>query len=93
MSKANTKKIIPCHLQEVFNPLNQYNMKLNASKYIFGVTSTKFLSHMIISKGIEADPAKIKAVADIPAIKSKKHIKKLNGMIVALNRFITKVND
>ena len=77
----------------MFNKLDKYNMKLNAAKCIFRVTSAKFLGHMITSRGIEVNPAKISAVADMQPPKTKKQIHKLNGMIVALNRFISKALD
>ena len=34
-------------LRETFATLKQYQMKLNPSKYVFGVTSGKFLGFMV----------------------------------------------
>ena len=34
-------------LQEIFNTLRSYNMKLNPSKCVFGVTAGKFLGFMV----------------------------------------------
>ena len=34
-------------LQEMFNTLQSYNMKLNPSKCMFGVTTEKFLGFMV----------------------------------------------
>ena len=34
-------------LQETFNTLWSYNMKLNPNKYVFGVTAGKFLGFMV----------------------------------------------
>ena len=51
-------------LQETFNTLRQYNMKLNPSKCAFGVASGKFLGFMVSHRGIEANPEKIKAIID-----------------------------
>ena len=34
-------------LQETFNTLRSYNMKLNPSKCVFGVTAGKFLGFMV----------------------------------------------
>ena len=36
-----------CDLQEIFNTLRSYNMKLNPSKCVFGVTAGKFLGFMV----------------------------------------------
>ena len=52
-------------LQETFDIFKRYNMKLNPSKYPFGVSSGKFLEFMVLHKGIEANSEKIKAVLDM----------------------------
>ena len=52
-------------LQETFNTLRQYNMKLNPSKYAFGVSSGKFLDFMVSHRGIEANPDKIQAILNM----------------------------
>ena len=41
-------------LQETFDTLRQYNMKLNPSKCTFGVSSGKFLEFMVSNRGIKA---------------------------------------
>lgn len=46
-------------LVEVFDTLRRYMMKLNPTKYAFGVTSRKFLVFMLNQCGIEANPEKI----------------------------------
>ena len=52
-------------LQETFDTLRQYIMKLNPSKCAFGVSSGKFLGFMISHRGIEANPDKIRAILDM----------------------------
>ena len=52
-------------LQETFNTLRQYNMKLNPSKCAFGVSSGKFLDFMVSHRGIEANPDKIQAILNM----------------------------
>ena len=46
-------------LQETFDTLRQYNMRLNPSKCAFGVSSGKFLGFMVLHRGIEENPDKI----------------------------------
>ena len=46
-------------LQETFDTLRQYNLKLNPSKCAFGVSSSKFLRFIVSHRGIEASPDKI----------------------------------
>ena len=52
-------------LQETFDTLRQYHMKLNPSKYAFGVSLGKFLGFMVSHRGIEANPDKIQAILDM----------------------------
>ena len=46
-------------LQETFDTLRRYNMKLNPSKCAFRVSSGKFLGFMVSHRGIEVNPGKI----------------------------------
>ena len=43
-------------LQETFNTLRSYNMKLNPSKCMFGVTAGKFLGFMVSQKRYKGQP-------------------------------------
>ena len=43
-------------LQETFNTLRSYNMKLNPSKCVFGVTAGKFLGFMVSQRGYRSQP-------------------------------------
>ena len=44
------------HLQESFELLRTYGMKLNPLKCAFGVSSGTFLGFMVTHRGIEANP-------------------------------------
>lgn len=50
------------HLEETFELLKRYIMKLNPEKCAFGVCSGKFLGFMVSHRGIEANPKKIWAI-------------------------------
>ena len=52
-------------LQETFNTLRSYNMKLNPSKCVFGVTAGKFLGFMVSQRGIEVNPEKVLAILEL----------------------------
>jgi ribonuclease HI len=68
-------------------------MKLNPSKCAFGVSSGKFLGYMASSKGIEANPEKIRAVLEMQSPKTTKQLQQLTGRLAALNRFISRSTD
>ena len=59
-------------LQETFDILRQYNMKLNPSKCAFGASLRKFLGFIVSQRGIEANPDKIQAILDMEPPKSIK---------------------
>ena len=60
-------------LQETFETLRLYDIKLNLSKCVFGVTSGKFLGFMVSQCGVEANPDKVQAIIEIaPPKKSRK---------------------
>nr|CAN76858.1 hypothetical protein VITISV_001664 [Vitis vinifera] len=81
--KSKTREEHVLHLQEVFHLLRKYDMKLNPSKYAFGVTQ----------RGIEVSPDQIKAVMETPPPRSKKELQRLTGKLVALGRFIARFTD
>ncbi|KAL6342176.1 hypothetical protein AAG906_004496 [Vitis piasezkii] len=47
----------------------------------FGVTSRKLLGHIVSERGIEADPDKIRAIVDMPALRIKCGIKDSLGRL------------
>ena len=80
-------------LQETFDTLRQYNMRLNPSKCAFGVSSGKFLGFMVSHRGIEVNPDKIQAILNMEPPRNIKEIKSLTGQVAALNRFVSKATD
>ncbi|XP_074346263.1 uncharacterized protein LOC141685037 [Apium graveolens] len=81
------------HLMEMFNILRRFRMKLNPQKCMFGVESGKFLGFIVDHRGIEANPAKIKALLDMKSPTNVKQVQSLTGRIAALNRFVSKSSD
>ena len=80
-------------LQETFDTLQAYNMKLNPNKCVFRVTAGKFLGFMVSQRGIKVNPEKIRVIVELAPPKTVKEMQSLNGKIVARNRFISRVAD
>ena len=80
-------------MQEVFHLLKKYDMKLNPSKCVFGVSAGKFLGFMVSQRGIEVSPDQIKAIMETPPPRSKKELQRLTGRLVALGHFIARFTD
>ena len=81
------------HLQQAFELIRAYDMKLNPSKCIFGVSAGKFLGFMVTQRGIKANPAQLKAIMESPAPASRKEVQQLTGWLAALGRFISRFTD
>ena len=77
--------------RKFFNRLRQYNMRLNPQKCAFGVTSGKLLGYVISSRGIEADPSKIKAILEMQPPTNEKEIRGFLGRLQYISRFISRL--
>ena len=80
-------------LQETFETLKRYKMKLNPSKCAFGVSLRKFLGFMISQRGIEANPDKIQAILNMEPPKNIKEVQSLTGRVATLNKFVSRAID
>ena len=77
----------------VFKVLWQHKLRLNADKCAFGVGAGKFLGYLITNRGIEVNPDQIEAMKHLKSPSNPKEVQVLIGMLVALNRFISKFTD
>jgi hypothetical protein len=68
-------------------------MMLNPKKCMFGVSSGKLLGYMISSWRINVNPKKVEAIKNLQPPRTRKEIQKLAGMMAALNRFISKLEE
>ena len=81
------------NLEETFDTLRRYQMKLNLIKYACVVIAKKFLEFLVSRWKIETDFEKIKAIINMKHSSSKKEIQQLNRRIIVLNRFISKSTE
>ncbi|XP_043701422.1 uncharacterized protein LOC122651916 [Telopea speciosissima] len=80
-------------LNEAFQVLRESEMRLNPAKCAFGFTSGKFLGFMVSRRGIEANPAKIKAILEMRPLRRVKELQEFTGRIAMLGRFISTSGD
>ncbi|XP_022032812.1 uncharacterized protein LOC110933920 [Helianthus annuus] len=80
-------------IAETIRIMQDANMKLNPGKCCFGVEEGKFLGVVVTKGGIKANPEKTQAVTEMRSPRSLKDIQQLNGRLIALNRFLSKVAD
>jgi len=65
---------------------------LNLDKCVFSTKQVKFLGHVISSNGIEVDPDKVKAIADLPPPKNVQ-VRTFLGMVNQLSKFSDHLAD
>jgi hypothetical protein len=80
-------------LVETFANLRAVNLRLNPDKCVFSIHKGKVLKCLVSTKGIEANPDKIKALIEMQDPISVKDVQKLTGRVAALNRFIPKAAE
>lgn len=72
-------------LEEAFTTMHKYQMKLNPMKYVFGVTSDKFLGFMASQWVVKTNLENIHVVSQMGALEMVKEAQKLIGRIAALS--------
>ena len=68
------------HLQQVFDRLRQVGLKLKPTKCAFGLPEVKLLGYVLSKDGIQTDPDKVTAIANLPTPTSIKDVRSLLGM-------------
>ncbi|XP_077217943.1 uncharacterized protein LOC143852446 [Tasmannia lanceolata] len=80
-------------LRRFFERISKYMLLRNLNKCVFGVTSGKLLGFLVSRRGIEVDPAKVKAIQEMQPPKIEKEIRGFFGKVQYLSRFITQLTS
>ena len=78
------------HNDAVYNVLRcckEVNLKLNKEKCHFRCMSLPFFDKVVLRKGVQPDPQKVKALTDMLVPKSKRELQALLGIINYLGKF------
>ncbi|CAI7805577.1 unnamed protein product, partial [Closterium sp. NIES-53] len=78
------------HLCIVLDTLRQHRLYAKLSKCTFARSSIGFLGHIISSKGIAMDPAKVQCLADWPAPRTVAELQSFIGLAKYYRKFIFK---
>ncbi|GKF64805.1 putative reverse transcriptase domain-containing protein [Tanacetum coccineum] len=76
------------HLKLILEFLKKEELYAKFSKYEFWIPKVQFLGHVIDSKGIHVDPAKIESIKDWTSPKSPTEIHQFLGLAGYYRRFI-----
>ena len=91
--KTKEKKTLLDDLKETFANLRRYQMKLNPDKCTFSIPAGKLLGFLVSSRGIEANPSKIRAIDSMRLPKCLKDVQKFTGCLASLSRFVSRLGE
>ena len=80
-------------LRKVFKKAKENNIKLNLRKIQFRVPEVKYLGNIVSSRGLSPDPAKVKAIHEMPTPTCKQDAQRLLGMVNYLGQFIPNLSE
>ena len=80
-------------LKETFENLRRFQIKLNPEKCMFGVLASQLLGFLVSQRGIECNPAKIKAIERMKIPTKLRDVQKFTGCLTSLNRFISRLRE
>ena len=89
IARSQTEEDHLDHLQKLFDGLKMYKLRLNTNKFTFGVRSGKLLGFIVSDKGIQVDPAKVKAIQEMSAPRTEKEVRGFLGRLNYISRFIS----
>ncbi|RVW75925.1 hypothetical protein CK203_051825 [Vitis vinifera] len=62
-------------LERFFERIRQFRLRLNPRKCTFGSDFWETLGYMVSERGIEVDPDKIRAILDMPALRTEREVR------------------
>src|SRR6266699_5614768 len=80
-------------LQETFDNLDKFCIKLNPTKCSFGVPAGELLGFLVLARVIEANPQKIRAIVTMRKPTKLREIQQLTGRVAALSRFVARLGE
>jgi len=80
-------------LEECFQTLRKFQVKLNPLKCAFGVSEGKFLDYIVYHWGIEVKLVKVQTILDMSTPRNIKEVQSLTGRMTALGRFLTRLAE
>jgi hypothetical protein len=80
-------------LRETFANLRRFWMKLNPAKCTFGVPAGKILGFLVLSRGIEVNPGKIRAIERMQVPIDLKEVQNFTGCLASLSHFISRLGE
>ena len=80
------------NLRNLLIRCEERNLKLNKGKCVFNTAELDFLGHVVTNKGLKPDQKKIKAILQMPNPTDVEGVRRLQGMITYLAKFIPQLS-
>ena len=80
-------------LKKLFERLRKYKLRLNLAKCVFQASARKLLGFIVSKDGIKVDPDKIKAIQEMPTLKTGKEVRSFLGRLNYIARFIANLTS
>ena len=81
------------NVRAVLSQLQEIGVKLSPGKCKFRLTSVKYIGHEITDEGLRPDPAKVRAIQDMPQPQDVTELLRFLGMVKYLAKFIPNLSD
>ena len=81
------------NLLRLLQRAREQNLKLNKKKLKLCLSEVSYMGHKLTREGLRPDPAKIKAIRDMPRPDSKKAVERFLGCLQYLSRFLPQLAE
>lgn len=81
------------NLQHLLQRARDVNLKLNKRKLRLRLSEVAYMGHRLSANGVSPDPAKVKAIIDMPQPEDRKGVERLLGCTTYLSRFLPRLAD
>ena len=75
-------------LMAVLKRCEKIHLTLNKEKCLFGASEVSYIGHILNASGVQPDPAKVRAITNMPPPYDRKGVERLLGTINYLSKFI-----
>src|SRR5271156_6714973 len=93
LAKSKERGTHIADLGKILDRMQQFQLRLNPKKCAFGVQSGKLLGFIVSTKGIEVDPAKVKAILEMTPPRNISQMRTLQGCLQSIRRFMSQLAD
>ena len=81
------------HLEEIFNRLCKFGLKMKREKCSFFKKHIQYLGHLVSENGFEPLPEKLESIRKMPAPRTAKEVKQFLGLIGYYRKFVPHFAD